>query len=186
MTRTTQRESLDWLVTKFADEVSGVAHAILVSADGLLMAASSRMPTERADQLAAVASGLASLATGASQLFDGGHVLQSVVEMEHGYLLKKTNGDVWQTDLWQAGMGILDVTNPDARAWYCGYLRKILRMGVDCLKTDFRRLPSGWESISSSWALLPVRAWRGCVVFYLRRPQWLLLCSTRWLRRLPC
>ena len=43
MTRTTQRESLDWLVTKFADEVSGVAHAILVSADGLLMAASSRM-----------------------------------------------------------------------------------------------------------------------------------------------
>ena len=59
MTRTTQRESLDWLVTKFADEVSGVAHAILVSADGLLMAASSRMPTERADQLAAVASGQA-------------------------------------------------------------------------------------------------------------------------------
>lgn len=62
--------------------------------------------------------------------------------MEHGYLLKKTNGDVWQTDLWQAGMGILDVTNPDARVWYCGYLRKILRMGVDCLKTDFgERIP---------------------------------------------
>mgnify|MGYP002588880211 FL=1 len=62
--------------------------------------------------------------------------------MEHGYLLKKTNGDVWQTDLWQAGMGILDVTNPDARAWYCGYLRKLLRMGVDCLKTDFgERIP---------------------------------------------
>ncbi|MUL48289.1 roadblock/LC7 domain-containing protein [Mycobacterium sp. CBMA293] len=93
MTRATQRESLDWLVTKFADEVSGVAHAILVSADGLLMAASSRMPTERADQLAAVASGLASLATGASQLFDGGHVLQSVVEMEHGYLLLMRVGD---------------------------------------------------------------------------------------------
>lgn len=93
ITRTTQRESLDWLVTKFADEVSGVAHAILVSADGLLMAASSRMPTERADQLAAVASGLASLATGASQLFDGGHVLQSVVEMEHGYLLLMRVGD---------------------------------------------------------------------------------------------
>ena len=62
--------------------------------------------------------------------------------MEHGYLLKKTNGDVWQTDLWQAGMGILDVTNPDARAWYCDHLRKILRMGVDCLKTDFgERIP---------------------------------------------
>lgn len=62
--------------------------------------------------------------------------------MEHGYLLKKTNGDVWQTDLWQAGMGILDVTNPDARAWYCDHLRKILRMGADCLKTDFgERIP---------------------------------------------
>ena len=62
--------------------------------------------------------------------------------MEHGDMLKKTNGDVWQTDLWQAGMGILDVTNPDARAWYCDHLRKILRMGVDCLKTDFgERIP---------------------------------------------
>ena len=62
--------------------------------------------------------------------------------MEHGYLLKKNNGDVWQTDLWQSGMAILDVTNPDARAWYCGYIRKILRMGIDCLKTDFgERIP---------------------------------------------
>ena len=78
--RSTQRDSLDWLVSKFAREVSGVTHAILVSADGLLIAASEHMPTERADQLAAVASGLASLSTGASQLFDGGYVLQSVVE----------------------------------------------------------------------------------------------------------
>src|SRR5690606_40414192 len=76
--RPTARESLDWLVSKFAREVPGVSHAILVSADGLLMAASEHMPTERADQLAAVASGLASLSTGAAQLVDGGHVLQSV------------------------------------------------------------------------------------------------------------
>lgn len=62
--------------------------------------------------------------------------------MEHGYLLKKTNGDVWQTDLWQAGMAIVDVTNPGARAWYCGYLKKLLKQGVDCLKTDFgERIP---------------------------------------------
>ena len=64
-----QRESLDWLVAKFAREVSGVSHAVLVSADGLLMAASEHMPTERADQLAAVASGLSSLSAGAAQLF---------------------------------------------------------------------------------------------------------------------
>ena len=62
--------------------------------------------------------------------------------MQHGYLLKKTNGDVWQTDMWQAGMGIVDVTNPAAREWYCGHLRRLLRMGVDCLKTDFgERIP---------------------------------------------
>ena len=62
--------------------------------------------------------------------------------MDRGYLVKKTNGDVWQTDLWQAGMGIVDVTNPDARAWYCGYLKKLLAQGVDCLKTDFgERIP---------------------------------------------
>ncbi len=54
MTRPTQRDSLDWLVSKFAREVSGVSHAVLVSADGLLMAASEHMPIERADQLAAV------------------------------------------------------------------------------------------------------------------------------------
>ena len=62
--------------------------------------------------------------------------------MKGGYLLKKKNGDVWQTDLWQAGMGIVDVTNPTAREWYCGYLKKLLAMGVDCLKTDFgERIP---------------------------------------------
>lgn len=93
MTRSTQRDSLDWLMSKFAREASGVSHAILVSADGLLMAASERMPIERADQLAAVASGLASLSTGASQLFDGGYVLRSVVEMENGYLLLMHVGD---------------------------------------------------------------------------------------------
>src|SRR3954465_13727548 len=91
--RSTQRDSLDWLVSKFAREVSGVSHAVLVSADGLLMAASEHMPIERADQLAAGASGLASLSTGASQLFDGGYVLQSVVEMENGYLLLMRVGD---------------------------------------------------------------------------------------------
>ncbi|MDV6266052.1 dynein regulation protein LC7 [Rhodococcus sp. ACPA4] len=79
--------SLDWLVSGFARDVPGVSHAIIVSADGLLSAASTHLPLDRADQLAAVTSGLASLSAGASRLFDGGAVLQSVVEMEHGYLL---------------------------------------------------------------------------------------------------
>src|SRR3984893_5424711 len=86
--------SLDWLVSNFAREIPGVSHAILVSVDGLLIAASERLPKERADQLAAVSSGLASLANGAAQLFDGGQVLQSVVEMQNGYLLLMQVGDV--------------------------------------------------------------------------------------------
>ena len=61
---------------------------------------------------------------------------------KQGYLLKKTDGSVWQTDQWQAGMGILDVTNPAARKWYQDQLRVLLAQGVDCLKTDFgERIP---------------------------------------------
>jgi len=84
---------LDWVVTKFVDDAPGAAHAVLVSADGLLMAASARLPGERAEQVAAVASGLASLAVGAARLFEGGSVMQTVIEMERGYLLLMSVGD---------------------------------------------------------------------------------------------
>lgn len=85
--------NLDWVVSKFIDDVAGATHAILVSADGLLVAGSARLPADRAEQMAAVSSGLASLATGAAQLFDGGTVLQTVIEMEQGYLLLMSVGD---------------------------------------------------------------------------------------------
>ena len=59
-----------------------------------------------------------------------------------GYLIRRTDGSVWQTDLWQAGMGIVDFTNPDACTWYCSKLKALLDMGVDCFKTDFgERIP---------------------------------------------
>ncbi len=70
----------------------------------------------------------------ASPLFDEG--------MENGFLLQREDGSVWQSDLWQAGMGVVDFTNPAARAWYRECLRKLLKMGVDCFKTDFgERIP---------------------------------------------
>ena len=84
---------LDWLVSRFVSEVSDAAHAILVSSDGLLMAASDSIPGERGEQLAAVSSGLASLSVGASRLFEGGAVLQTIVEMEQGYLMLMSVGD---------------------------------------------------------------------------------------------
>jgi uncharacterized protein len=89
----TDERSLDWLATRFVTEVPHVAHAILLSADGLLMAASNSIPSDRAEQVAAVSSGLASLAVGASRLFEGGAVLQTLVEMEHGYLMLMSVGD---------------------------------------------------------------------------------------------
>jgi alpha-D-xyloside xylohydrolase len=63
--------------------------------------------------------------------------------MEHGYLLTRPNGDVWQTDMWQAGMGIVDFTNPEACRWYADKLRALVAMGVDCFKSDFgERIPT--------------------------------------------
>lgn len=60
-----------------------------------------------------------------------------------GYLLKRPNGDVWQWDMWQPGMGLVDFTNPAAREWFQGKLKALLDMGVDCFKTDFgERIPT--------------------------------------------
>src|SRR5262245_1586503 len=60
-----------------------------------------------------------------------------------GYLLKRTNGDVWQWDLWQPGMGIVDFTNPAAREWFADKLRALVDGGVDSFKTDFgERIPT--------------------------------------------
>ncbi|KAI1633265.1 glycoside hydrolase family 31 protein [Biscogniauxia mediterranea] len=62
---------------------------------------------------------------------------------EKGYLLKRKNGDVWQWDLWQAGMGLVDFTNPGAVEWYVDCLNGLFDKGVDCIKTDFgERVPT--------------------------------------------
>ena len=59
------------------------------------------------------------------------------------YLLKRSNGDTWQWDQWQSGMGIIDFTNPAACRWFQDKLRLLLEMGVDAFKTDFgERIPT--------------------------------------------
>jgi alpha-D-xyloside xylohydrolase len=70
-----------------------------------------------------------------SKLFDEGR--------ERGLLVKRPNGDVWQWDKWQPGMGLVDFTNPEAREWFAAKLDALLDMGVDCFKTDFgERIPT--------------------------------------------
>ena len=80
-------QDLNWLITNFVERVPSVAHAIVVSADGLPLAFSNGFPSDRVDQLAAVTSGLTSLTQGAARVFEAGSVIQTVVEMEGGLLL---------------------------------------------------------------------------------------------------
>lgn len=69
-----------------------------------------------------------------SQLFREG--------LERGYLVRRADGSVWQWDLWQAGMALVDFTNPDATRWFQGHLRALVGQGVDAIKTDFgERIP---------------------------------------------
>ncbi|MGN1156016.1 MAG: alpha-xylosidase [Agathobacter sp.] len=63
--------------------------------------------------------------------------------VENGYFIKRPNGDVWQWDMWQPGMAIVDFTNPKACEWYASKLERLMDMGVDCFKTDFgERIPT--------------------------------------------
>lgn len=70
-----------------------------------------------------------------SYLFDEG--------MANGYFIKNPDGSVFQCDMWQPGLAIVDFTNPDASEWYASKLRALCEMGVDCFKTDFgERIPT--------------------------------------------
>jgi alpha-D-xyloside xylohydrolase len=52
-----------------------------------------------------------------------------------GYFIKRKNGQVWQTNLWQTGLAIVDFTNPEAKKWFEGKLEALLDAGIDCFKT---------------------------------------------------
>jgi len=80
-------EELNGLLTNLLDRVPSVAHMIVVSSDGLALAHSDGFPPNRVEQLAAVTAGLASLTQGATRMFEGGSVTQTVVEMERGLLI---------------------------------------------------------------------------------------------------
>ncbi len=86
-------QNLNWLVANFASRVPGVRDAVVVSADGLLMAMSPGIDRAGADQLAAIASGLTSLTRGASRCFGGGKVNQVIVDLEHAFLFVTSISD---------------------------------------------------------------------------------------------
>ena len=84
---------LAWLLDGFAERVPDVRHAIILSSDGILLAATTNIDRNDADHLAAVASGFQSLAKGAGTTFDCGEVRQTVVDMTRGYLFVTAAGD---------------------------------------------------------------------------------------------
>lgn len=78
-----------------------------------------------------------------SELFDEG--------AENGYFVKRRNGNVWQWDMWQPGMALVDFTNPQACRWFSQKLEALIDMGVDCFKTDFgERIPVNVEYFDGS------------------------------------
>jgi len=113
-------QNLNWLITNFVDNTPGVSHTVVVSADGLLLAMSEGFPRDRADQLAAVASGLTSLTAGASRIFEGGPVNQTVVEMERGFLFIMSISD---------GSSLAVLAHPEADIGLVGYEMALLVTG---------------------------------------------------------
>ncbi|WP_150243775.1 roadblock/LC7 domain-containing protein [Nocardiopsis quinghaiensis] len=85
-------DNLDWLLDDLVDRVVGAEHAIVLSADGLLLGRSRGLVPEDAEHLSALASAFQSLARGTGRHFGGGDVRQTVVEMEHSYLFVTAAG----------------------------------------------------------------------------------------------
>jgi hypothetical protein len=83
-------QDLSWLVTNFVERVPYVAHAVIVSSDGIPLAVSDGFPPDRAERLATVACGLSSLVQGAARVFEGGMVIQTVVELDAGVMVVMT------------------------------------------------------------------------------------------------
>ena len=119
-------DEFTWLLSSFTRGTPGAAHTVVVSSDGLLLNASDSLPRDRADQLAAVVSGLQSLTRGAATLFEGGEVDQTVVEMRRGLLLTMTVSE---------GSCLAVLAAPDSDIGVLAYEMTALRQKVGRLLT---------------------------------------------------
>lgn len=127
---TTAPAGLDWLVDSLTQRTPDIAHAILVSADGMPMASSVDFPPDRADQLSAIASGLTSLTQGAARCFAAGNVQQMVIEMDGGYLVLMSVGE---------GSSLAALAAPDCDLGQVGYQMQLLISRVATALTPVTR-----------------------------------------------
>lgn len=129
------RQDLDWLITDFTARVADVAHAVVVSADGVPLAVSEGIPPFFAEQLAAITAGLVSLTQGAARIFAAGQPTQALVEMEGGLLLVKAISD---------GSSLAILASPDCDTDLVAYEMTRMVEAVGEVLTPAVRVPPGF------------------------------------------
>ena len=129
------RQDLDWLITDFTARVADVAHAVVVSADGVPLAVSEGIPPFFAEQLAAITAGLVSLTQGAARIFAAGQPTQALVEMEGGLLLVKAISD---------GSSVAVLASPDCDTDLVAYEMTRMVEAVGEVLTPAVRVPPGF------------------------------------------
>lgn len=139
MTQTTQSaRDLAWLLDDLVDRVAHAERGIVLSNDGLLIAASRDLAREEAEHLAAAASGLQSLARGTGRYIGGGAVRQTVVELEQAYFFVTAAGK---------GACLAVQAGSDADVGLIAYEMARLVTSVGAfLSTPLRSQPTGSES----------------------------------------
>ena len=120
------RQDLNWLVTEFTTRVEDVAHAIVVSADGVPLALSAGIPSIAVEQFSAITSGLTSLMQGAAMIFEAGPPTQALVEMDRGLMFVKSISD---------GSSLAVLTAPEADTRQVSYEMTLLVEAVGELLT---------------------------------------------------
>ena len=133
------RESgqLDWLLAEFLRKIPGVVHALVVSGDGLRVAASERVDRRLGDQLSAATSGLVSLANGAARLVQLGSMTQTIVEL--------TDGHLFVTQI-SEGATLAVVADRHCDMGMVGYEVTMLAARVGHALTPARRVGQPWPS----------------------------------------
>ena len=126
---------LDWLLADFVRGTPGVVHTLVVSGDGLRLAASERVDARLGDRLAAATSGLVSLARGTAQLLDTAPVTQTIIEMAGGYLFVTSISH---------GSTLAVVADRNCDMGMVGYEMTLLAARVGHVLTPAPRVGSGW------------------------------------------
>ena len=158
------RQDLNWLVTEFTTKVEDVAHAIVVSADGVPLALSAGIPSQAVEQLAAITSGLTSLIVGAARVFEAGFPTQALVEMDRGLMFVKSISD---------GSSLAVLTAPECDTRQISYEMTLLVEAVgEVLTPDVRAeilSRAGRPGLSPRRvAASSGRVWRGEPAAYVR------------------